>query len=1579
MLYIRILEKILNERDTKKTQYAQLIRVCESTIQEIRSSAIQEKFGPQQQVPLKDFEGVSGGDDGENNNVVLGESNKSLLLPDDKSSFQVDSEKYFLPLEMATKGDSPKVTILALDGIQKLLAHGHLTGNYPSAANPNKRLIDFIVETICSCFTGVETDEGVELQIIKALLTVVTSQHVQIHEGSVLLTLRTCFNIYLLTKNQINQTTSRAMLTQMLQSIFTRMEIAYDGISECPSQIDGDVTPEKLEEITGSVENWDQESVTWFNQMDLSSLFYNANQALLSTYTEEGLDNPTKHSMESLEGRTISISGENDNEEHIPLNQNEEPVNFDSSHQNIIQTDQKQKNSCSNCHSILQKDAFLVLWAVCKLAAKPNVSEDLDLDTRKQLEYKSTILSFQLIKSVLNNCGTVFQSSPMLCTAVKQYLCTTLRTTGVSINQEIFKLKLDLLIILIDKFQNNLSKEIEKLMEEVLFPVMEKPATFSNEYILLTLGTVNRIFNNFTSLVDLLAGEESGVFERMISYTCKLTNSENYSGDPGPLTALPIRMLALESITLLLSKMSLSLEKKTENFSPQVEEGGPVVQIEETDTSTFHNLENQFENTTHSFISALFTLLETIPDTIGLDIMIQKTAQRLFEKGNFGGNLESADAIYALMYSSICLIGELSSQQGRRRANKEWFVKLNQPGWCRTLLSSEFLESVFDEIDAHLKQQVKHRKQQNICVQSQSLNVMHSAKKIITNMGLHQSSFFYEKQVRSVKKMFKIMGKSVLNALLGTLIIYDDTAVTDICLDGLQKAIHISAVLSLKNERDAFVQALSRLNLAALKEIKNKTANALVVKSKTSSTTTTENGVTKTTITTTTETKCRNVDIILTLLNVAINEGNYLTTSWLDTLKCVSQLEASELMRRNSSRTPSPTTETDNDTSKSWYTWAGSLVPTLWDNSSKLDIASVKQSIDTSVTRIFLNSTKLDENGIVEFFKALCQVSLIEITHPENPRSFVYEKIFEVAHINMHRSSQQWCSIWQVLSDYFSHLACSSDEDVSFFAIDSITKLVVHLLAKEALGNFRFQDHFLRPYETVMQNTPFVSTREHVIGAIAKIVRTHASQLRSGWSPIFRILQSSVFHDSLDTAEMSFSMLKDVINMFTGAELSLQSSYHVLLRCLADLGFKGQTQNVQTESLKLMKKIASLVYSRPELFLTPESPSINPSALWTFGWLPIFNELSSVVIDAEKCDFTDANQATALTIIFELVKEYGESFHTEWWQSLFGLLFSIFNKLKFNGEDSVLFAIIDTFIRQYDILGDVLMGTLLNELEWCIRQQGHDQIALAGVQCLHQLIRMLHNKMHMSEWTLISNLIQSLLQTLYPLQNKVHNDRIWNPVVQLELLKVVKTILIPPSDEELQETVNGRNETTDGKRDHSNSIKDIRTLIGDRNLFCLLDAIETKISLIVTSHKEMKKPLLHVPFDLQLQETLLMDTYLRFLVQMYFHQSWSNDEIGKIENRFTTGVAKVLECFVTIQPITPNHLHDLTDIMTVCIQNLHHKVPQEKFLSFATILYPNFCDLLDLELEPEFSTALAKYFLAVIRLKIGDKYLINQL
>jgi len=54
---------------------------------------------------------------------------------------------------------------------------------------------------------------------------VVTSQHVEVHEATILKAVKTCYNIYLASRNLVNQTTARATLTQMLNVIFTRMEM----------------------------------------------------------------------------------------------------------------------------------------------------------------------------------------------------------------------------------------------------------------------------------------------------------------------------------------------------------------------------------------------------------------------------------------------------------------------------------------------------------------------------------------------------------------------------------------------------------------------------------------------------------------------------------------------------------------------------------------------------------------------------------------------------------------------------------------------------------------------------------------------------------------------------------------------------------------------------------------------------------------------------------------------------------------------------------------------------------------------------------------------------------------------------------------------------------------------------------------------------------------------------------------------------------------------------------------------------------------------------------------------------------
>ncbi|XP_077592066.1 brefeldin A-inhibited guanine nucleotide-exchange protein 1 isoform X2 [Stigmatopora nigra] len=201
MFLTRALEKILADKEVKKAHHSQLRKACEVALEEIKEES--EKLSP----PSND-----------------GKSSSGTLPPIKSKTNFIEADKYFLPFELACQSKCPRIVITSLDCLQKLIAYGHLTGSAPDNTAPGKKLIDRIIETICACFQGPQTDEGVQLQIIKALLTAVTSQHIEIHEGTVLQAVRTCYNIYLASKNLINQTTAKATLTQMLNVIFARME-----------------------------------------------------------------------------------------------------------------------------------------------------------------------------------------------------------------------------------------------------------------------------------------------------------------------------------------------------------------------------------------------------------------------------------------------------------------------------------------------------------------------------------------------------------------------------------------------------------------------------------------------------------------------------------------------------------------------------------------------------------------------------------------------------------------------------------------------------------------------------------------------------------------------------------------------------------------------------------------------------------------------------------------------------------------------------------------------------------------------------------------------------------------------------------------------------------------------------------------------------------------------------------------------------------------------------------------------------------------------------------------------------------
>ena len=86
------------------------------------------------------------------------------------------------------------------------------------------QLVQRIIKTICQCFDGPDVDENVQLQIIKCLLTILTSPHIEIHEQTMLLPIKTCYNIQISSASLINQASARAALTQIINTVLARLE-----------------------------------------------------------------------------------------------------------------------------------------------------------------------------------------------------------------------------------------------------------------------------------------------------------------------------------------------------------------------------------------------------------------------------------------------------------------------------------------------------------------------------------------------------------------------------------------------------------------------------------------------------------------------------------------------------------------------------------------------------------------------------------------------------------------------------------------------------------------------------------------------------------------------------------------------------------------------------------------------------------------------------------------------------------------------------------------------------------------------------------------------------------------------------------------------------------------------------------------------------------------------------------------------------------------------------------------------------------------------------------------------------------
>ncbi|XP_001356246.2 brefeldin A-inhibited guanine nucleotide-exchange protein 1 [Drosophila persimilis] len=1624
MFIVRALEKILADKDIRRSHHSQLKKSCDSALEQIKAELI------------------SAGQIAEGNELPCA----ALPLPKNDAASIINAETYFLPFELACKSRSPRIVVTALDCLQKLIAYGHLTGSIQDSANPGHLLIDRIVITIYGCFSGPQTDEGVQLQIIKALLTVVTSQHVEIHEFTLLQAVRTCYDIYLSSKNLVNQTTARATLTQMLNVIFARME---NQVYEVPPQ-----PPPPSEDCNG------EEPLADTDEVIASELLA---EIISAAYNEAMKDQNAPEAETIVNGNDSSSHSD---PESVELhNENDAVVTAKFTH-------------------ILQKDAFLVFRSLCKLSMKPLPDGQPD---PKSHELRSKVLSLHLLLLILQNAGPVFRSNEMFVMAIKQYLCVALSNNGVSLVPEVFELSLSIFVALLSNFKVHLKRQIEVFFKEIFLNILEANSS-SFEHKWMVIQALTRICADAQSVVDIYVNYDcdfsaANLFERLVNDLSKIaqgrqalelganpmqeksmrirgleclvsilkcmvewskdlyvnpnmpvpalqvqspTATEDHSTDNTIQTAYSGSSHSLNSNQEQLQDLPEALEERKmrkevmetgiELFNRKPQKGVQFLQEKQllgatcTDIARWLHDDERLdktvignylgENDDHSkevmcayidafnfrqmeVVAALRILLEEfrLPgEAQKIDRLMEKFASRYCECNPQNQLFQSADTVYVLAFSIIMLTTDLHSPQVKHKMTKEQYIKMNRGiSDSKADLPEEYLSSIYDEISEH---EIKMKNNSGMLQPKPSGKqpfITEKRRKLLWNMEMEvisltatnlmqsvshvKSPFTSAKHLEHVRPMFKMAWTPFLAAFSVGLQDCDDPEIATLCLDGIRCAIRIACIFHMSLERDAYVQALARFTLL--------NANSPI-----------------------NEMKAKNIDTIKTLIMVAHTDGNYLGSSWLDIVKCISQLELAQLIG---------TGVRPQFLSGAQTTLKDSLNPSVKEHIGETS----SQSVVVAVDRIFTGSMRLDGDAIVDFVKALCQVSVDELQQPQ-PRMFSLQKIVEISYYNMERIRLQWSRIWQVLGEHFNAVGCNSNEEISFFALDSLRQLSMKFMEKGEFSNFRFQKDFLRPFEHIMKKNASPAIRDMVVRCIAQMVNSQAHNIRSGWKNIFSIFHLAAGDHEEPIVELAFQTTGKIIGDLYHRQFAVMvDSFQDAVKCLSEFA-TARFPDTSMEAIRLVRNCAQCVHEAPQLFaehagMENDASVAEEDRVWVRGWFPMLFSLSCVV---NRCKLDVRTRA--LTVLFEIVKTYGDSFKPNWWKDLFNVIFRIFDNMKLPEHvteksewmtttcNHALYAIIDVFTQYFDVLGHLLLEELFAQLHWCV-QQSNEQLARSGTNCLENLVISNGFKFNEVTWDKTCQCILDIFNATLPqellswrpkahsshptsLQEHNHFEALHiRCVVQLELIQTMDNIVFFPATsrkEDAETLAQAAADLTGGRSGSQSQLLDCQReeqgmygYLRTRQLLTLADCLTQshRFAKRFNADQEQRSLLWRAGFkgsvkpNLLKQETSSLACVLRIFFKMYGDENRRSDWPG-IEQELVQVCKEALAYYLSLQ--SEAHRDAWTSLLLLILTRLL-KMSDARFATHVSNYYSLLCEMMCFDLKPELRSVLRRVFMRI--------------
>ncbi|KAL9673376.1 hypothetical protein QQ045_029632 [Rhodiola kirilowii] len=1294
-----------------------------------------------------------------------------------------EAELVLNPLRLAFGTKNLKVQEPALDCLHKLIAYDHLEGDPGLENGQNATLLSDILTMVCSCVDNSSSDSTV-LQVLKVLLTAVASAKFRVHDEPLLGVIRVCYNIALNSKSPINQATSKAMLTQMINIVFRRMETdiapPIASAPSVPSEVSiTDIKHESPDENSSSEPI--EKEVTLGDALSMNQAKDTSIASVEELQTLAG--GSDIKGLEAVLDKAVQLEDGTKTKRGLDL----------------------------ESMSIGHRDALLLFRTLCKMGMK----EDSD-----ELTTKSRILSLELLQGLLEGVSHSFTKNFHFIDSVKAYLSYALLRASVSHSQIIFQYATGIFSVLLIRFRESLKGEIG-----VFFPlIVLRPLDGSDfNHKMSVLRMLEKVCKDPQMLVDIYVNydcdlEAPNLFERMVTTLSKIAQGTQ-NADPssvGGTQNTSVKGSSLQCLVNVLKSLA-DWEKSVKESRKQIKSSQSTeVEIskkESIDTNSSEDLHSDFEkakahkSTLEAAIAefnrrpvkgieylisnklvenkptAVAQFLKSTPsldksmigdylgqheefplsvmhayvDSMNFSGMKFDTAIRQLLKGfrlpgeaqkidrimekfaerfcaDNPGLFRNADTAYILAYAVIMLNTDAHNPMVWPKMSKSDFVRMNATNDPEECAPQELLEDIYDSI---VKDEIK-MKDDSISVgrgtRLKSESEEGSGLVRILNLALPRSKTSGDSKsesesiIKQTQAFFRSQG-----AKRGVFHTSKQIELVKPMIESVGWPLLATISVSMEEGEnkprvslcmEGFKAVIPLTHVLGMDTMRYAFLASLIR---------------FTSLHALKDMRSRNVEAVRTLLTICDTDPDSLQDTWMPVLECLSRLE--------------------NTTSNS------SVAATVMQGSNQISRDAVLQSLrelsGKPTEQVYVHSVKLPSDSVVEFFNALCGVSAEELKqYPA--RVFSLQKLVEISYYNMARIRMVWARIWSVLANHFISAGSHPDEKISMYAIDSLRQLGMKYLERAELASFTFQNDILKPFVVLMRNSQSETRRRLIVDCIVQMIKSKVGSIKSGWRSVFMIFTAAADDDMEPIVENAFENVEQVI--LEHFDQVVGDCFMDCVNCLIRFANNKTSHRISLKAIALIRICEDRLAEGliPGGALKPIDDNSEASFDVTeHYWFPMLAGLSDLTSDSRS-----EVRSCALEVLFDLLNERGSKFSSTFWESIFHrVLFPIFDHVRHAGKEGsessgedwlqetsvhslqLLCNLFNTFYKEVCFMLPPLLGLLLD----CAKKTNQSVVSISLGALVH-LIEVGGHQFSESDWDTLLKSIRDASYTTQPLE-----------------------------------------------------------------------------------------------------------------------------------------------------------------------------------------------------------------------------------